>query len=482
MYCTLHGCLSLAFLKSPRSLRSTAGKTIVSREPPHEEVSLPNHSYEAHSSNTLQQVERSTDRLSSAGAMSAQSQSENAMDEVQFNASLDALLAGESMNVNDGGSSNTYPMMNMNSQSTHGWLSSSGSAAGMSHAMNLQQGAMSLPVQHTNHSASLPPTNYFPSYLSYGSNGTHAPSTGKSVTSSGDAISVSSSRSGGRTTRSTGKSQRGAGSTTATGKHARDASAVSEDEGERHRRREDRNAREQQRSQKITEQIEHLRDVLVSANVQFKPDKYSTLVTAAEFIQELQHRSAMLDVEHKKLVDTISRTNEMVNEQYIPASTTGMNPPGTTSLEGTTSGCLADSDALYMSSIDYKSIFERCGVPLAVLSIDGRFLECNSMFARLTGYTRDELLPSQKVEAEKSCTNSLDVTTSDDGKLPPPPPRNMSLFNLLSREHMERVFLAMSEMLRQTPDEVRAETDSTVNKDFWSGEVALTPNMDVQVR
>ena len=417
-------------------------------------------------------------------------QSENAMDEVQFNASLDALLAGESMNVNDGGSSNTYPMMN--SQSANGWLSSSGSAAAMSHAMNLQQpsdpvglGAMSLPAHHTNHSSSLPPTNYFPTYLSYGSHGTHALSTGKSVTSSGgDAISVSSSRSGGRTTRSTGKSKRGVGiTTTATGgKHGRDASAVSEDEGDRHRRREDRNAREQQRSQKITEQIEHLRDVLVSANVQFKPDKYSTLVTAAEYIQELQHRSAMLDVEHKKLVDTISRTNEMVNEQYIPASTTGMNPPGTTALEGTSSGCLADSDALYMSSIDYKSIFERCGVPLAVLSIDGRFIECNSMFERLTGYTRDELLPSQKVEAEKSGTNSFEVTTSDDSNLPPPPPRNMSLFNLLSRQHMERVFLAMSEMLRQTPDEVMAETDSTVNKDFWSGEVALTPNMDVQVR
>ena len=97
-------------------------------------------------------------------------QSENAMDEVQFNASLDALLAGESMNVNDGGSSNTYPMMN--SQSANGWLSSSGSAAAMSHAMNLQQpsdpvglGAMSLPAHHTNHSSSLPPTNYFPTYL-----------------------------------------------------------------------------------------------------------------------------------------------------------------------------------------------------------------------------------------------------------------------------------------------------------------------------
>ena len=416
------------------------------------------------------------------------------MDEVQFNASLDALLAGDGMNVNEGGSpgANTYPMLN--SQSAHGWLtsSSSGSAGMMSHAMNPPQpsdpvglGTMSRPAHqnahNTNHSASLPSTNYFPSYLSYGSNGTHALSAGKSVTSSGDAISVSSSRSGGRTTRSAGKSRPNT-SSVAAGKHARDTSAVSEDEGERHRRREDRNAREQQRSQKITEQIEHLRDVLVSANVQFKPDKYSTLVTAAEYIQELQHRSAMLDVEHKKLVDTISRTNEMVNEQYIPASTTGANPPGTASLEGISSGGLAESDALYLSSIDYKSIFEKCGVPLAVLSIDGRFLECNAMFERLTGYTRDELLPTQRAEADKACTSSHEVTASDDSALAPPAPRNMSLFNLLGREHMERVFLAMSEMLRQTPDEVMAETDSTVNKDFWSGEVALTPNMQLQVR
>jgi PAS domain-containing protein len=264
-------------------------------------------------------------------------------------------------------------------------------------------------------------------------------------------------------------------------KHGRDPSSVSEDEGERHRRREDRNAREQQRSQKITEQIEHLRDVLVSANVQFKPDKYSTLVTAAEYIQKLQERSAMLDIEHKKLVDTISRTNEMVNEQYIPASTIGVNPPGSSPIEGTTSGGQEQKDALFLSSIDYKAIFEKCGVPLAVLSVDGRFLECNGTFERLTGYTRDELLPTQRIEADKALTSSSSELTTGDSGLGPPAPRNMSLFNLLVREHMEHVFMAMSEMLRQSPDEVMAGTGGSVNKDFWSGVVALARNMEFKV-
>jgi len=424
------------------------------------------------------------------------SHSDNSMDEVQFNASLDALLAGETLNVNDGSpTGNTYAALS--SQPAHTWLTTTSGTSEMTNEMNLLQpsdpsGLTPLPLhaQHVNPSS----TNYYASYLSYGSIGDNAQKTHPPVPSTVDTVSVTSSRSGGRTARSGSKSKRRSFTSTS-GKHSRDASnSVSEDEGERLRRREDRNAREQQRSQKITEQIEHLRDVLVSANVQFKPDKYSTLVTAAEYIQRLQERSAMLDIEHKKLVDTISRTNELANDQYMSTSTTGANPPGTTTLEGTTCGSSDQKDAFYLSSIDYKSIFEKCGVPLAVLSIDGRFLECNAMFERLTGCTRDELLPSQRIEADRACPSSsspyqvTEPTTTNNKNnnsnngLGPPAPRNMSLFNLLCREHMEQVFMAMSEMLRQSPDEVSTGSDSKVKKDFWSGVVALARTGDVEVR
>jgi PAS domain-containing protein len=413
-------------------------------------------------------------------------QSNNSMDEVQFNASLDALLAGESLTGNESGSPscNTYPILN--SPLANGWVNTSG-AAGIAFAMNLHQpvenrgtASVSQNASNSHATSAFPPTTYYTPYLSYGSVANQDQSGSQSVSSFGDAISVASSRSGRRSVKTKPRS----GGITRTGKQGRDASAVSEDEGERHRRREDRNMREQQRSQKITEQIEHLRDVLVSANVQFKPDKYSTLVTAAEYIQKLQERSAMLDVEHKKLVDTISRTNEMVNEQYIPASTAGVRPPGcaASTIEGTASGDIDQKDSLYLASIDYKAIFDKCGVPLAVLSIDGRFLECNHVFERLTGYTREELLPTQKVDVDKVHSSiGVEMTALDNTDLKPPAPRNMSLFNLLSREHMENVFMAMSEMLRQSPDEIMARAASTTNKDFWSGVVALARNTELQV-
>jgi hypothetical protein len=81
------------------------------------------------------------------------------------------------------------------------------------------------------------------------------------------------------------------------------ASAVSEDERIRH----DRNSREQQRSQQITTQIEELRRLLQSANVDVeKADKYSTLVTVGEYIKQLHDDAAELEAEHGRLVDTIT--------------------------------------------------------------------------------------------------------------------------------------------------------------------------------
>lgn len=415
--------------------------------------------------------------------------SESPMDEVQFNASLDALLAGE--NLNEDGSptySNNFPTLpapaqlapknsSNGSQPMQGLLTSSGQPAiapAMNHLQPASGGGLA-PVSHVYGSTPAPSTYPNHSYLSYNMSGSQAPTTDHSITSCGDTVSITSSRSGGKRRGSSASTNR---------KRVRDASAVSEDEGDKGRRRQDRNAREQQRSQKITQQIEHLRDVLVAANVQFKPDKYSTLVSVADYITKLQERSAMLDVEHKKLVDTISQTNEAVNQQYMPASTNGSDPPGSASLMGAGNDAKGQKEDLFVQSIDYRTIFAKSGVPLAVLSIDGRFLECNEGFERLTGYDRDELLPAEKMEANEvhSSANAALVPTASSGDLKLVDARNMSLFNLLGREHMEQVFMAMSEMLKQSPDKIVAETDPTKIKDSWSGYVALARNLELKVR
>ena len=269
-----------------------------------------------------------------------------------------------------------------------------------------------------------------------------------------------------------------------------DVTAVSEDEEDSVRRRQDRNVREQQRSQKITQQIDHLREVLASADIPFKADKYSTLVTVADYIKELQLKSARLDSEHKKLIDTILKTNEMVNDQYVPASTNGQNPPGSgLDLGASPDKALgADGDAVFVPNIDYKSCFSRCGIPLAVLSIDGRFLDCNGEFERLVGYGREELLPRETlalIADETPSNNTLkDETLSVDDSdakpsanpTNPSTTRNLSLFNLLSREHMEGVFLAMSEMLKHPP-----EKEPVASKEFWTGHTYLSRNPEKKV-
>ena len=259
----------------------------------------------------------------------------------------------------------------------------------------------------------------------------------------------------------------------------RAATEVSDDEEDRDRRRHDRNLREQQRSHKITQQISELRDVLAAANIQFKPDKYSTLVTVSEYIKQLQSKSTLLDSEHKKLIATIAKTNEVITNQYVPASATGENPPGKhlDMLVSNDMGVSEEGDAMvFVRGIDYKCIFSKCGVALAVASIDGRFLDCNKEFERLTGYMREELLPCEKFGAGEK-TAGVKKSSAEQ--------RNLSLFNLLIRDDMEEVFVAMSEMLKHPPGvgsydhlEVPALLD---RKDSWAGTVRISRVPEISV-
>jgi PAS domain-containing protein len=279
------------------------------------------------------------------------------------------------------------------------------------------------------------------------------------------------------------------------------ASAVSEDEGDGKKRRMGRNQREQQRSHQITQQISHLRDVLAAANVNFKPDKYSTLVSVVDYITQLQSRSMLLDAEHKRILDTIARTNEMVNSSYCKTNTNGDISLGSDlRSDAVPSGpVLEDEVGVYVQGLDYRAIFNHCGMALAVASIDGRFIDCNPGFERLTGYSREELLPScskkQEAVADSvpSCAESSgsDCGSSMTGDDSPrgedlEPKRNLSLFNLLSRETMEKVFMAMSCMLKQPmlgPSETTDSEDSVSlrAKDFWNGLVSQSRQKEIKV-
>jgi len=358
----------------------------------------------------------------------------------------------------------------------------------------------------------------------------------------GDSASVSVRSVGSGTT--TGSAGTG---TTSSRKRSRKRSSteVSESEDDNTRRRYDRNRREQRRSQKITEQIDELRDVLAAASIRFKPDKFSTLISVVDYVKQLQARSTMLDMEHKKLIDTISRTNEMVNESYLPTSAGGgggsifsndkigsdsfltAQPDSTVSSSGR-HDIYNDDELVFVRNVDYRCIFDRCGMPLAVASIDGRLLDCNEEFVKLTGYEHKELLPNKHqkqqtsapiiadhVASTSSAYPDVPVSHSDssistatnsitEGKRSPPeqdhnsvqddnivddetvdenqaPAINFSLFDLLNRNHMEEVFMSLSEMLKRPPRE-KVGPEAILVDDHWWGNVYLNRSTQVEMR
>jgi PAS domain-containing protein len=253
-----------------------------------------------------------------------------------------------------------------------------------------------------------------------------------------------------------------------------DNASVSEDGTSRNGggRKEERNAREQRRSQQIVDQITNLRDLLVHSSVPTKPDKYSTLVTAADYIRQLQERSAVLESEQKRLLLTIGQAGDMVNNNKYMTSEAGggmleATVGGSSKMErksvSMTSSDEDEDSHVYVNGLDYRDVFLACPVAGAITSIDGRFLDCNPDFEELTGYSKDELFrkPQESSPFE-------------------PSERHMSLFNVLKRADMERLFVVMSDMLRK-PALDNQEASTTKETDRWSDRVVLNRKEDANV-
>jgi hypothetical protein len=148
------------------------------------------------------------------------------------------------------------------------------------------------------------------------------------------------------------------------------------------RRRYDRNLREQQRSYRISQQIKLLRDVLAESGIPFKPNKFSILVSVGEYMEQLQARSVMLDCEHKKLLDTIRKTQEIVASGISCSSDCSIGGSNNSPLHpqlihGVDSRHASDKHLLLVQGIDYKSVFSYCSYSIGVASLDGRVLSCN---------------------------------------------------------------------------------------------------------
>ena len=296
---------------------------------------------------------------------------------------------------------------------------------------------------------------------------------------------------------------------------------VSEDESERERRRQDRNYREQQRSQQISNQIVVLRNILEDAKVECKPDKFSTLTTVVDYVKALQQRSTMLEAEHKKVLDTIRQTTEIMSSQYMSVQANSSSSNNREGADGknsssnnnnntsasksssaanvrVVSSATADTDQVYVQGLDYKSIFRASPFALATTSIDGRFLDCTQGFESLTRFSREELLPMKRdTRTDDSVSTTSEVSsrlTTSSGSEGPPPCKNLSLFNVLNQSDMGPVYHAMYNILQhpmnhleQSEESSSSESDDTSNNDepagdHWSSRVKLSRNKKAQVR
>lgn len=270
--------------------------------------------------------------------------------------------------------------------------------------------------------------------------------------------------------------------------------AVSEDESERERRRQDRNYREQQRSQQISNQIVVLRSLLGDAKVECKPDKYSTLTSVVEYVKTLQQKSSMLESEHKKLLDTITQTTKIMNSQYmtVQSDVTANNGLKDSGVD-VVSSVPEDDSQVYVQGIDYQTIFRSSPFALATTSIDGRFLDCSEGFEKLTRFSREELLPTEKEPKSEAPGDDSSSTTSDissangsNGEYAQSATKNLSLFNVLFQGDMGKVYHAMFDILQQRMEQM--EDDSKEENpeerpltDQWSNDVKLSRDKEAQV-
>jgi len=83
---------------------------------------------------------------------------------------------------------------------------------------------------------------------------------------------------------------------------------------------------------------------------------------------------------------------------------------------------------------------------------------------------------SQAGDGEGDNATKLTVNTN--------PSRNLSLFNIMNRDHMKDLFLALSDILKhhQVEKGPDTETKEPQNKDYWTGNVRLNRNTHQEMR
>jgi PAS domain-containing protein len=178
-------------------------------------------------------------------------------------------------------------------------------------------------------------------------------------------------------------------------------------------KREERNAREKDRSFRIAQQIEDLRGLLsVGGVIVPKGTKSSILTEAANYIRMLQQTQGQAEMERHQLIQQMQvvgsgalgplaakaiRHAAAQNGVWSLGNFGGPPPPTAVVSEAhiqTVAPPAPVTDVRQVGKIEleqYKDIFESSSVAMAVASMGGSIVDANDLFCRLAGYKREEL-------------------------------------------------------------------------------------------
>eukprot|EP00986_Skeletonema_menzelii_P019822 scaffold29295_cov160-Skeletonema_menzelii.AAC.1 len=187
-------------------------------------------------------------------------------------------------------------------------------------------------------------------------------------------------------------------------------------------RREERNMREKERSLKITQQIHELRNLLSSGGVIVpKGTKSTILAEAANYIRLLQQQHNRSELEKQQLVQEVQRIGGgAIGQQASVAIRHVAAQNGIDSVLGLgpvpNSVASAQSMQDSLGDRDFRIVFNSCSVGMAIATMGGSFIDCNSAFTQLSSYTKQEL-------------------------------KAMTIFNITSRDDLQGAFDMMSKLI-----------------------------------
>ncbi|CAB9507855.1 expressed unknown protein [Seminavis robusta] len=183
------------------------------------------------------------------------------------------------------------------------------------------------------------------------------------------------------------------------------------------KKREERNAREKERSFRISKQINELRSLLSSGGVIVpKGTKSSVLTEAANYIRMLQQHQYRSEIDRHQLVQQIQMIGGGAHgpqaAQAIrhvaakngvwslgnfggvpPKSAMGYYQPGSNGEPNEIQSALP-VDPIQQTKIEeheYHSVFNNCAVGMAIASMGGAFIDCNHLFCQLSNYSKQEV-------------------------------------------------------------------------------------------